>query len=160
MARLSKEAWGKPTLKTKEVEVSELGGSVLVRELPASFVADINQHIQLKQIGREQISSVDLRTMERQKFAYGVIDDESNQLFSEEEAGEVATKHGHAFRVVLDAIDELSEIDEEGVDKEEARFPSGGVRENGRAVSDSKADGGSGPDLRVRAGTGTRDESD
>lgn len=141
MARLSKEAWAKPSLKTKEVEVEELGGSVLVRELPASFSADINQHIQLKQIGREQISSVDLKTMERLKFAHGVVDDAGNQVFSEDEAGEIAENHGRAFKVVLEAIDELSEINAEGIEAEEARFPGSGVRQNGKPVSDEETVG-------------------
>lgn len=158
MARLSKEAWGKPTLQTNEVEVPELGGTVLVRELPASFVAEINQHIQLKQIGREQISSIDLPTMERQKFAYGVIDDDGNQLFTEEEAGEIASNHGRAYKIVLDAIDELSEINEEGAEKAKARFPGGGVRQNGSVVSDPAPDGDGGSDLRVRTGARTENE--
>ena len=152
MTRLSKEAWAKPTLKTDEVEVEELGGSVLVRELPASFAADLNQYIQMKQVGREQISSVDSRTMERLKFAYGVIDDSGEPLFTEAEAGDIATKHGRAFKVVLDAIDKLSDIGQEGHDAAEARFPGSGIRQNGSAVSDSATTGDAGPDLRARTG--------
>lgn len=152
MGRLTKDAWAKPSLKTKEVEVEDLGGSVLVRELPASFAADINQHIQMKQIGREQISSVDLKTMERMKFAYGVIDDEGNPVFTEDEASDIASKHGRTFKVVIDAIDELSALDQKGLEAAEARFPSGGVRKNGGPVPDPSADRVPGPDLRARTG--------
>lgn len=152
MARLSKEAWAKPSLRTDEVKVEELGGDVLIRELPASFAADLNQYIQMKQVGREQISSVDLKTMERLKFAYGVIDDSGEPVFTESEAGEIAKNHGRAFKVVIKAIDDLSEVDEEGFKAAEARFPGSGVRQNGGPVPDSAASGDAGPALRARAG--------
>ena len=86
-----------------------------MRELPAAYSAELNQHATMKQVGREQVATVDLVTMERLKFAYGVIDDDGEPLFSADEAKEIAEKHGHAFKVVLEAIDELSEIDAEAI---------------------------------------------
>ncbi len=157
MARLNKDAWDKPSLKRKEVEVEELGGSVLVRELPASYSAELNEHVQMKTVGREQIGSVDLVTMERLKFAYGVIGDNGEQLFNAEEVKEIATKHGRAFKVVLAAIDELSEIDEEAQKSVEDRFPAGGASPNGKDVGAGTASGRSGPDLPARAGAGAGD---
>src|SRR5688572_4902449 len=112
MARVTKDAWKKSSLKTDEVEVEELGGSVLVRELPAEYSAELNAYVEMKQVGRERIGSVDLVTQERLKFAYGVIDDDGEPLFTADEAKEIAREHGRAFKVVLAAIDELSEIDE------------------------------------------------
>lgn len=159
MARLNKAAWDKPSLKRKEVEVEELGGSVLVRELPASYSAELNEHVQMKTVGREQIGSVDLVTMERLKFAYGVIGDNGEQLFNAEEAKEIATKHGRAFKAVLAAIDELSEL----VDPEEAqksvddRFRDGRASANGSDVEAGASAGGSGSDIPARTGSGAGD---
>ena len=42
MGRVTKDAWRKPSLRTKEIEVEELGGSVLIRELPATVSADLS----------------------------------------------------------------------------------------------------------------------
>ena len=152
MTRLSKEAWAKPSLKTKEVEVSDLGGTVLVRELPSDYAAEVNEHVKMIQSGREQTSQVELKTMNRLKFAYGVINDDGEPLFTEDEVRELMAKHGRAVSVVIEAIDDLSAIGEEGFKKAEARFPSGGIRENGSAVSDQETAGPDRPSVRARAG--------
>lgn len=145
MGRLSKDAWKKASLKTKEVEIEELGGSVLVRELPAAYSAAVQNHITMRTVGREQIGSVDLVAMERLKFAYGVVGEDGEQLFSEDEAGEIATRHGRAFKRVLTVIDELSDIDEEALQATADRFPVGGTGTNhsGEARSAAVAAGSS-----------------
>ena len=123
MARLDKAAWGKSTLKTKEIEVEELGGTVLIRELPAGYSAEIASHIQIVQDGREQRAKVDTAKMERLQFAFGVIDDDGEPMFSEDEVKGLAEHHGRAFKTVINAIDELSGVDKEAIEKAEATFP-------------------------------------
>lgn len=134
MARLTKDAWRKSSLKTSEVEVDELGGSVLIRELPAQLSADLSGLIEVVNVGREQKAKVDTAKMERKQFAFGVIDDSGEPLFTEDEVGELAQKHGRAFKTVIAAIDKLSGVDKEEVEKTEARFPAGGKSESGTDV--------------------------
>lgn len=123
MARLKKDAWNKSSLKTKEVEVEELGGSVLVRELPARFSAEVSSKIELISRGRDQIAKVDTAVMERLQFAHGVVDDDLSPMFSENEVKEIQEKHGRAFKTVIGVIDEISGIDKEAIEKAEATFP-------------------------------------
>jgi hypothetical protein len=124
MARLKKDAWKKPSLKTKEVEVEELGGSVLVRELPAQFSAEVSSKIELISRGRDQIAKVDTAVMERLQFAHGVVDDDLEPMFSETEVAEIQKKHGRAFKTVIGVIDEISGIDKDAIEKAEATFPA------------------------------------
>lgn len=152
MARVNKDAWKRSSLKTQEVEVEELGGSVLIRELPASVSADLSGLIDFVQVGREQRAKVDTATMEARQFAYGVIDDDAKPLFTEEEAKEIQAKHGRAFKVVVSAIDELSGVDKEAIEKTEARFPVGGESANGSDVGDAAPKRSGRPDLPARAG--------
>jgi hypothetical protein len=153
MGRLTKEAWAKSSLRTKEVEVEELGGSVLIRELPASISADLKGLLDVVQVGQEQRAKIDVATMERRQFAYGVVDENNNPLFTEDEVADLQDKHGRAFRVVLEAIDEFSGIDKEAIEEAEARFPvSGKATANGGEAQRPGAPAGSdGPDLSARA---------
>lgn len=123
MARLKKDAWNKPSLKTKEVEVEELGGSVLVRELPAKFSAEVSSKIELISRGRDQIAKVDTAVMERLQFAHGVVDDDLKPLFTEDEVAKIQEKHGRAFKTVIGVIDDISGIDKDAIEKAEATFP-------------------------------------
>jgi hypothetical protein len=124
MSRLAKDAWAKPSLRQEEVEVPELNGTVLIRELPAEYSAEVASHIEVKNMGGAQYASVDTATMERLQFAYGVINDAGEPLFSEEEAADVARKHGSAYKRVIEAIDDLSGINKEAIEAAEARFPN------------------------------------
>ncbi len=153
MTRLGKEAWAKPSLKTEEIEVEELGGSVLIRELPAEYSAEVASHIEMRTVGREQVAKVDTTTMERLQFAYGVIDDEGNPLFQENEVRTIAKQHGRAFKTVIAAIDSLSGIDKEAIDKAEKRFPRGGESKNGDGVGTATPKGSGRPDVSPRAGS-------
>ena len=123
MARLTKDAWRKSSLKTKEVDVEELGGSVLVRELPAKFSAEVSSKIELISRGREQIAKVDTELMERLQFAHGVVDDNLEPMFTEDEVAKIQERHGRAFKTVISVIDEISGIDKEAIEKAEATFP-------------------------------------
>jgi hypothetical protein len=128
MGRVTKGAWAKSSLRTKEVDVEELGGTVLIRELPASVTADLSGLIDMVQVGKEQRAKVDVASMERRQFALGVVTDDGKPMFTEEEAGEIQTKHGRAYKTVVNAIDELSGVRKEDLEETEARFPG---RRNG-----------------------------
>lgn len=156
MARLTKEAWANPTLATDEVEVPELGGSVLIRELPGEF--SVSQFIEVENPGtRHARSRVNTEAIERKQFALSVVGEDGNPVFTEDEAGEIARKHGRAWRRVIDAIDKLSAIDKEGVEQTKARFPGSGAGE-ARKNGAPPPDGDGGPAVRVRAGAGDGEE--
>ena len=89
MALVNKDAWKASTLRTREVEVEELGGSVRIRELPASTSADLSGLLDIVQVGREQRAKVDVATLERRQFAYGVIDAKGEAMFTEDEVKEI-----------------------------------------------------------------------
>lgn len=143
MTLLTKDAWSASSLRTKEVEVEELGGSVLIRELPANVSADFAGLMDVVQVGREQRAKIDVATMERRQFAYGVVGSDHEPLFTEDEVQELQGKHGRAFRTVVQAIDEFSGIDKEAIENAEARFPGGGASPNGSDLGDD-ADTGNG----------------
>lgn len=143
MPRATKESWlsGQGDLREEEVEdVPVKGSSVLVRALPAVVSARVQSQMRLETEGREQVAKMDVAEMEVLQFAHGVID----PTFSEEEAREIASKYGPAFRKVVSKIDELSGIDKEAIESTEVRFPDSGKAsdDNGRgelgaAVGDS-----------------------
>lgn len=152
MTRLGKDAWAKSSLKTKEIEVEELGGSVLIRELPAEYSAEVASHIEMRSVGRDQVAKVDTATMERLQFAYGVIDDEGNPLFQENEVRTIAKQHGRAFKTVIAAIDGLSGVDKEAIEKAESRFQSSGTSPNGNDVEAATPKGSGRSAVPARAG--------
>lgn len=154
MARVTKDGWKKSSLRTKEIEVEELGGSVLIRELPASVSADLKGLVDMVQVGREQRAKVNVAEMERRQFAYGVITENGEQMFNDQEVAEIQATHGRAFNIVVEAIDEFSGVDKKAIEEAEARFPSGGESAPGGGDADvlGDADVAPGPDLPARAG--------
>lgn len=158
MAHLTKEAWAKPSLKTKSVYVEELGGEVRIRELPAEYSAEVASHFEMRSVGRDSIAKVDTATMERLQFAFGVVDDDGNQLFNEDEARVVAQNHGRAFKTVIQAIDELSGTGKEDEERTAQVFPAGGATADGPVVVNGGPTGDSGPDVPVRAGRASGQE--
>jgi hypothetical protein len=151
LARLTKDAWAKPSLKTEEVEVEELGGSVLVRELPAEYSAEVASHFEMRTVGRDQVAKVDTATMERLQFVYGVVDENGEQMFSEDEVRVLARNHGSAFKTVIAAIDRLSGTDKEAIENTSKVFPASGTDEGGPVLVNGGPPGDSGPDVPVRA---------
>lgn len=152
MGRLTKDAWNRSSLRTKEIEVEQLGGSVLIRELPADVSSDLAGLIDMVQIGREQRAKVDVALMERKQFAYGVVDDNHKQMFTEDEVEELQHKHGNAFKFVVSEIDQLSGVDKEAIKEANERFPSSGTDEERSDVGDGLASGDTGPNLSPRNG--------
>jgi hypothetical protein len=151
MARSTKESWltGPGDLKEADVEdVPVPGESVRVRALSARWSAEVQGQLKLTQEGRDQVAKIDVPAMELLQFQHGVIDPE----FNADEARQVQTRFGPAFRKVIAKIDELSGIDKEAIEATEQRFPAGGAGEEGPDVGDGASNGSPGPDLHVRAG--------
>lgn len=154
MARLTRDAWKVSSLRTKEVEVEELGGSVLIRELPAAVSADLAGLLDIVQVGTEQRAKIDVALLECRQFAYGVVNEDGSAQFTEDQARDLQGKHGRAFKTVVAAIDEFSGVDKEAMEKAEARFPSSrnGTADEGQAQLHEVAAGSAGPDLPARDG--------
>lgn len=154
MARLTRDAWKVSSLRTKEVEVEELGGSVLIRELPASVSADLAGLLDIVQVGTEQRAKVDVALLECRQFAYGVVNEDGSPQFTEDEARDIQGKHGRAFKTVVGVIDEFSGVDKEAIEKAEARFQSSrnGTADAGQAELHEAPAGGAGPHLPPRDG--------
>jgi len=151
MARSTKESWlsGPGDLQEADVEdVPVPGESVRVRGLSARWSAEVQGQLKLVTEGREQIAKIDVPAMELLQFQHGVIDPE----FNADEARQVQTRFGPAFRKVIAKIDELSGIDKEAIEATEQRFPVGGAGETGPVLADGAPNGSAGPDLHVRAG--------
>ena len=151
MQRSNKASWLEGPGDLKEADVEDVpfpGESVRVRALSARYSAEVQGQLKLVQEGREQIAKIDVPAMELLQFLHGVIDPE----FNEDEARQIQTRFGPAFRKVIAKIDELSGIDKEAIEATEQRFPAGGASETGPDVADGAPNGSAGPDLHVRAG--------
>lgn len=151
MSRSTKDAWlqGPGDLVEADVEdVPVQGQSVRVRGLSARYSAEVQGQLKLVSEGREQIAKIDVPTMELLQFVHGVID----PVFTRDEAQQIQTKFGPAFRKVVAKIDELSGIDKESIERTEARFPAGRASEERSDVGNGASPGGSESDLHVRTG--------
>lgn len=134
MARSTIDAWleGPGDLKEAEVEdVPVKGQSVLVRGLPAAYSNKASSEaLEMKQVGRDQIATVNTARLEVIQFAEGVVEPK----FSEAQAQQISEKYGPAFKKVVEKIDELSGVDKEALEEATARFPSKRPSANGSDV--------------------------
>lgn len=151
MPRLNKDALlGANDLAEKEVELETIGGSVVVRALPAKFSNDAqSQAMKLTNVGREQIASVDKAKLEAIQILHGLVDPKLDSL---EEAEGFMERCGPAVGAVVEAIDELSELDKKAILEAKARFPGGSESESGPDLGDGSPNGSSGPDIPARTG--------
>jgi hypothetical protein len=151
MSRSTKASWLEGPGDLKEADVEDVpvpGESVRVRGLSARYSAEVQGQLKLVQEGREQIAKIDVPAMELLQFQHGCIDPQ----FNEDEAKQIQTRFGPAFRKVIEKIDELSGIDKEAIESTEQRFPVGGAGETGPVLGDGAPNGSAGPDLHVRTG--------
>lgn len=154
MSRSTKETWldGPGDLREADVEdVPVAGQSVRVRGLPAAYSnRATSKALELVTGPRgDQTARVNTERLEIIQFAAGCVD----PTFTEAEAEQIAQKFGPAFKKVIAKIDELSGVNKEALEQAEATFPAGGSETQRAAVGNGVADGHSGPDLHVRAGT-------
>lgn len=113
-------------LREREVELPSIGGSVRVRGLPAAYSNQAMSEALELVTGRrgEQTAHVNTDTLEVLQALHGLVEP---KLASVEEARTFAQNCGPAFREVIKAIDELSGIDKEAVEKANATFPDRGT---------------------------------
>lgn len=142
MALLSKESLLKANdLKEKEVELPTIGGSVKVRGLSAAYSNEASSKA-LKLISGprgEQQATVDTAELEIIQVLHGLVEP---QLTSIEEARLFAQNCGPAFKDVVKAIDDLSGLDKEAIEKAAATFPASNGSEAEQAVEDPTDAGG------------------
>ncbi len=151
MVRSKKSAWLEGPGDLAEAEVEDVpveGETILVRGLPAAYSNQASSEaLELKQMGRDQIATVNTARLEVLQFAHGCVDPQ----FTVEEAEVISKRFGPAFKKVIQKIDELSGVDKEAIEAANARFPGGGTSANGTDVGDAAPAGSPGPDLPPRA---------
>lgn len=158
MERLTKELLlGASDLVEREVELPSIGGSVLVRSLPAAYSNEASSKaLKMTEGPRgEQIATVDTAQLEILQVLHGLVEPKLN---SEAEAKIFATKCGRAFKDVIRAIDEISGVDKETVERTDATFPVGGAGEGRPPVGDASGGGNGRSDLPARVGVGVGDD--
>lgn len=146
MERSTKDAWlnGPGDLTEATVEdVPVPGVSVKVRGLPAAYSNEAqSKALELKTGARgEQTATINTAKLEVLQFTHGVVE----PTFTEPEAQLIAQKYAHAWRKVINKIDELSAIDKEAIQRANEAFQVGGEEPaNGRATGTSSVAAGSG----------------
>jgi hypothetical protein len=144
MAILSKDTLlGGSDLIEREIEIPSLGGSVRVRSLPAAYSnqaqSEALELVNLPSGG--QTAHVNTAKAEELQVLHGLV---APQLGSIEEARTLSHRYGIAWRKIVDAIDEISGIDKDAIERVNATFRSG--------------DGGAGDAAESGSGTGDRDQ--
>lgn len=143
MARLSKnDLLSASDLRTKEVELETIGGSVLVQGLSAAYSNQASSEaLEMKTTARgDQIASVNTAKLETIQVLHGLVDPKLENL---EEAEKFMQNCGPAAKRIVEAIDELSGLDKEALETAQAKFQGGGTVAPGTVVDDGAAPGGS-----------------
>lgn len=135
MKRLSKDALLEASdLIERDVELPTVGGTVRVRSLPAAYSNQASSEaLVMKQVGRDQIATVDTAKLEILQVLHGLVEP---KLETVEEAEKFAQQCGPAFKKVVEVIDEISGVDKEAIRSAEARFQGSGEDEDGADLGD------------------------
>ncbi len=114
----SKRSWleGPGDLFEMDVEVEAIGDAVKIRSLSAGQHAQI-QHESMSMKGDKM--EFDPHRRQILTFKYGVIEPGD---FDEQEINQIAFMYGPAFKLVVDAITEISESSEKAMERVRARF--------------------------------------
>jgi len=126
MSRLSKDALlSASDLVEREVELDTIGGSVLVRSLPAAYSNQaMSEALEVATGARgQQTARVNTGKLEMLQVMHGMIDPKLNSL---DEVLVFAQKCGAAWRKVVDTIDEISGVNKEAMEQTAATFQPGG----------------------------------
>jgi hypothetical protein len=149
---MSKEALlGASDLIEREVDLPSIGGTVRVRSLPAAYANQATSEARERRTdarGR-QTARVNTAKLEALQVLHGLVEP---KLASLEEAEAFALKNARAWRAVVQAIDEISGIDKETIERTNATFQAGGASPGRDDVGVETSAGNGGPDLRVRTG--------
>jgi hypothetical protein len=130
-------------LREREVELPSIGGSVRVRGLGAAYSNQAaSEALKLITGARgEQTATIDQAKLETLQVLHGLADP---KLDSFEEAERFMQQCGPAARAIVAAIDELSGVDKEAIEKANATFHAGGSEQaNGREAQAVGAPAGS-----------------
>lgn len=152
MPPLTKDALlGASDIVEREIDLPSIGGSVKVRSLPAAYANQAMSEALEVTTGRrgEQSAKVNTEKLEALQVLHGLVEPKLDTL---EEVRTFALHCGPAWRKVVEAIDELSGLDKDAVDKANALFRSGGPGEGGSDLGNGTSPGHDRPDLSVRAG--------
>ena len=140
-------------LETREVELPSLNMKVRVRALAASYSNQAqSQALKLVQGPRgEQTSTVDVDVLEQLQVLHGLVEPKPRSL---QDVKTLATNTGRAFKLIVQAIDELSGVDKQAIEDANAKFPAGGAgSQNGREAGDDEPSGRGGrPVVPLRTG--------
>lgn len=151
-------AFKKSTLTTKSLELPELGVGVHVRKLSAHYSRRCQELTQIKNVEGAQYLIIDATAVGVLKFAHGLVTENGEEIFSEEEAEEISRNHAEVFERVVEEVDEISELTPEVIEAEEARFPEGEASEV-ESTEEPSADRDGGRDDDVRTGVGVGDDA-
>lgn len=151
MALLTRDALlGASDLREREVNLPTIGGSVRIRSLPAKYSnAAISQAVEVVQGPKgEATTRMDNGKLELLQVMHGLVEPKLESIAAVET---FAQNCGPAFKTLVKAIVELSDLTEEAAEMTAATFPPGGTSEAGPSA-DAAANGSRGPDLHVRTG--------
>lgn len=126
-------------LAEKDVKLETLGITVKIRALSAKY-SNLAQSeaVVSKQVGRDQISTVDKGKMEVIQVFHALVEPKLDNL---KEAEAFAENCGPAFGTLIEEIDAISDIDKDAIERTEARFPVAGASEEGVEVGGSGTGG-------------------
>lgn len=148
---------GASDLAEEDVELPSIGATVRVRGLAAAY-SNQAQSEALEMVtdarGR-QTATVNTEKLESLQVLHGLVEPKLSSL---EEVRTFGQRCGPAFRRVVDAIDRLSGVDKEAIEKTNATFLAGGSGEAGDDLG--VANGSNGSDLPVRVGVGAGDDGE
>jgi hypothetical protein len=141
-------------LTTKEVTLPALKGTVTVQALPAAYSNQAQSDALEVVTGRrgEQTARVNTAKLEEIQVLHGLVDPRFDTI---EEVRAFSMKYGSSWRKIVNAIDEISGIDKEEIEKANAMFQDDGPGEERRhdvANGASRREGSRRPDVPVRAG--------
>jgi predicted RecB family endonuclease len=141
-------------LTTKEVALPALKGTVTVQALPAAYSNQAQSDALEVVTGRrgEQTARVNTAKLEEIQVLHGLVDPRFDSI---EEVRAFSMKYGSSWRLIVNAIDEISGIDKEEIEKANAMFQDGGSgaeRRDDVANGASRREGARRPDVPVRAG--------
>ena len=152
MSRLTKDALLKASdIRTKEVDLPTIGGTVEVQGLSAAYSNQASSEaLEMTTTAKgDQVARVNTAKLEVIQAQHGLVDP---ALSSFAEAEQFAKNCGPAFKKVIEAIDELSGLDKEAMTEATAKFQGSGEKKKRSDVGNGAATGSSGPAVPVRAG--------
>jgi hypothetical protein len=142
---------GASDIVERDVELSSLGLTVKVRSLPAAYSNQAISEALETIIGPrgEQTARVNTAKLEALQVLHGLVEP---HLSSIDDAYTLAQRTGPAWRKMVEAIDAISGIDKDAIEKANATFQPGGPGDPGEVVGDANGTGDGQPDISMPVG--------